>query len=117
MSSAGRSKVGFPALYEDDDQRSIRKSEVEELSKHSGKNVKGYMAKSQLDAVNRLHEEETHKKQAEAIKHDPTLAATLHGNKPHKGAIIDKQLMEEEADMLMKKKGNKRSGSMPGGNY
>ena len=41
--------------------------------------------------------------------------ATLHGNKPHKGAIIDKQLMEEEAAMLMKKK--KSSGSMPGSHY
>jgi hypothetical protein len=35
--------------------------------------------------------------------------ATLHGNKPHKGAIIDKELQEED-EALLRKKGDAKTG-------
>ncbi|KAK0710117.1 hypothetical protein B0T26DRAFT_652032 [Lasiosphaeria miniovina] len=113
MSAAGQSNVDCPNMYEDDDQRSFKRSEVDKLSRHSGVNVKGYMGSAQASEVNRLYDEEISRKQAEAMKKDPTLAAsfplyscrcaTLNGNRPAKGAIIDKELMEEEAAMLRKK--------------
>lgn len=37
------------------------------------------------------------------------MQATLHGNKPHRGAIIDKELQDEDEAML-KKKGDAMTG-------
>ncbi|KAK3690467.1 hypothetical protein B0T22DRAFT_193290 [Podospora appendiculata] len=109
------SKVGFANTYEgaDDSQRKISKSEIEEQSRHSNVNLKGYLPKDQPDALNHLYEEEIREKRAEAIKKDPTLAATLHGNKPSKGAMMDKELQAEEEAMLRKK----RTDSMSGNSY
>ncbi|KAK4238135.1 hypothetical protein C8A03DRAFT_44091 [Achaetomium macrosporum] len=109
MSNAGHSNVGFPSLYEAQNQRTFKQSEVDELTQHTGENVKGFMPKDQLGEVNRLHAEESQRKREEQIKKDPTLAATLHGNKPHKGAMIDKELQEEDEAML-KKKGDATTG-------
>lgn len=39
--SLGRAKV--LAHVDDDDQRSVPKSEIDELTQHSGKNLRGYM--------------------------------------------------------------------------
>ncbi|KAK3319596.1 hypothetical protein B0T19DRAFT_445399 [Cercophora scortea] len=90
------SKVGFANTYEaaDDSQRKISKSEVEEQSRHSNVNLKGY-----LPIRVKIRE-----KRAEAMKKDPTLPATLHGNKPSKGAMMDKELQAEEEAMLRKKR-------------
>ncbi|KAL2134845.1 hypothetical protein VTI74DRAFT_10651 [Chaetomium olivicolor] len=104
MSYQGNSHVGFPSLYESQNQRNIKKSEVDELTRLTGENVKGFTARSQAGEVNRLHEQEIQREQAERIKKDPTFAATLHGNKPHKGAIIDKELQEEDEALLRKKR-------------
>ncbi|KAK1828066.1 hypothetical protein QBC39DRAFT_360266 [Podospora conica] len=111
--SLGQSKI--LAHVEDDDQRSISKSELDELSKRSGKNVRGFMPNSQMDQVNRLGAMQMEQRRAEAMKKDPTLAATLNGNKPHKGARIDKQLNEEDDEMIRKmeaRKERKRSVGM-----
>lgn len=43
MSYAGNSKVGFPNIYEDSNQKNIKKSEIDEMTRHSGENVKGFM--------------------------------------------------------------------------
>ena len=58
--------------------------------------------------------------EAKAAQKDPTLPATMHGNEPSKGAKIDKEIEEEEAEMLAKKDaasgGNKKGGTgMPTG--
>ncbi|KAH6843319.1 hypothetical protein B0I37DRAFT_418430 [Chaetomium sp. MPI-CAGE-AT-0009] len=113
MSYQGGSNVGFPSLYESQNQRKHTKDEVDEMSRHTGENVKGFMPKSQAEEVDRLHTEEArltpNPKQAENLKKDPTLAARLHGNAPAKGAIIDKELQEEDEAALRKK-----SDSLPG---
>ncbi|AEO63903.1 8478ce57-0e0f-4443-9313-668c123ad2c2 [Thermothielavioides terrestris] len=103
MSYQGHSNVGFPSLYESQNQRNVKQSEVDELTRHTGENVKGFMPKGQAREVNRLHEQEVHRHQAENMKKDPTLAARLHGNKPAKGAMIDKELQEEDEAQLRKK--------------
>lgn len=41
--------------------------------------------------------------------HHPPQQATLHGNKPAKGAVIDKELQEEE-EALLKKKADAMAG-------
>ncbi|KAJ4288703.1 hypothetical protein N0V88_007237 [Collariella sp. IMI 366227] len=83
MSYQGNSNVGFRSLYESQNQRNIKQSEVDELTRQTGENVKG--------------------EQAERFKKDPTYAAELHGNKPSKGAMIDKELQEEDEAMLRRK--------------
>jgi len=40
---AGYSKVGIPNVYDDDEQRSISKADIEAHSQHSNVNVKGYL--------------------------------------------------------------------------
>ncbi|KAK4184102.1 hypothetical protein QBC35DRAFT_367971, partial [Podospora australis] len=103
MSYAGASNVGFPNIYEGSNQKNVKKSEIDELSKTSGENVKGFMPKNQADAVNRLYEQDIQRKQAEALKKDPTLAAQLHGNRPSRGAMVDKELELEDEETLRKK--------------
>ncbi|KAK4118493.1 hypothetical protein N657DRAFT_659562 [Parathielavia appendiculata] len=103
MSSGGHSNVGFPSLYESQNQKHYKQSEVEELQKHTGENLKGFLPKDQEAEVNRLRSQDVQRRQAENLKNDPTFAATLHGNKPHKGAIIDKEIQQEEAEQLRKK--------------
>ncbi|KAL2018098.1 hypothetical protein VTK56DRAFT_1284 [Thermocarpiscus australiensis] len=108
MSSAAHSNVGFPPLYESQNQRNVKRSEMDELRKLTGENIRGFRPQDQVDEVNRLHMQE--RQQAEALKTDPTLAATLHGNQPHKGAVIDKELQEEDEALLRKKKGDALPG-------
>ncbi|KAK0744445.1 hypothetical protein B0T21DRAFT_407548 [Apiosordaria backusii] len=103
MSYAGHSKVGFPNIYEDDNQKNIKKSEVEEATRHSGKNVMGFMPKDQAAEVNKLYEERSKKEFAETIKKDPVLASTMNNTKPSRGALIDKEILEEERVILAKK--------------
>jgi hypothetical protein len=43
MSYQGNSHVGFPSLYESQNQRNYAQSEVDELTRHTGKNIKGFM--------------------------------------------------------------------------
>ncbi|KAK3315809.1 hypothetical protein B0H66DRAFT_624517 [Apodospora peruviana] len=118
-SHSWHSKVGLPNDYENDNpgQRNISPSQVEEMSRHTGINIKGYRLQDRAAEVNRLHEQEIHERQISAMKKDPTLAATLHGNKPHKGAMIDKEIMEEEEEIMRKKNMKKGSNSMTGATH
>lgn len=43
MSFQGHSNVGFPALYESQNQRNIKQSEIDEMTKHTGENLKGFL--------------------------------------------------------------------------
>lgn len=43
-SNAGQSNVGYPNIYGNDDQRNIALSEVDEVTRESGKNLRGYMS-------------------------------------------------------------------------
>ncbi|KAL2177526.1 uncharacterized protein P884DRAFT_292222 [Thermothelomyces heterothallicus CBS 202.75] len=104
MSNAFNSNIGFPSLYESGDQRTHAHGEASEFRRRTGENVEGFLPKGQAGELNRLHTEEIQRKQAENLKKDPTLAATMHGNAPSKGAIIDKELQQEDEAVLSKKK-------------
>ena len=39
---------------------------------------------------------------------DPTAPARLHGNEPSKGAKIDKEIADEEAEIIAKKDAKKK---------
>lgn len=41
--------------------------------------------------------------ESKAAQKDPTLPARMHGNEPSKGAKIDKEIEDEEAEILAKK--------------
>ncbi|KAK1759878.1 hypothetical protein QBC47DRAFT_373225 [Echria macrotheca] len=95
-----QSKIFYPFLGEDDEQRNVAQAEIKELTKHTGKNLKGYLPKDQVEEVKRIEAQEIIEKQAEAVKKDPTLPATLHGNRPARGAMVDKELMVEDEETL-----------------
>ncbi|GAB1315525.1 hypothetical protein MFIFM68171_05735 [Madurella fahalii] len=103
MSYQGNSNVGFRSLYGSQNQRNTKQSDIDELTRRTGENVKGFLPKDQQGEVDRLYEQEMQRKKNEAIKKDPTLAAQFHDNRPHKGAMIDKELQEEDEAMLKKK--------------
>ncbi|KAI9828069.1 MAG: hypothetical protein M1832_003596 [Thelocarpon impressellum] len=102
-----KSEVGNSAVYQAEEQR--------EKEHHAGEHHKGERYhegnknKDQRSLANKLDDEERrdhdHKKdpQTEALKHDPTLAAKLHGNKPSRGAVIDAEIQAEEEAELEKK--------------
>ncbi|KAH6618250.1 hypothetical protein B0J18DRAFT_436928 [Chaetomium sp. MPI-SDFR-AT-0129] len=114
MSRRASSNVGYPGLYESDNQKNRPQEEIDELTRHTGENVKGYLPKSQREEANRLQLEETHRLQEAKMKKDPTLAAQLHGNQPAKGAVIDKELQEEDEAALRKKQ---HKDALPGKKY
>ncbi|EGO54461.1 hypothetical protein NEUTE1DRAFT_103911 [Neurospora tetrasperma FGSC 2508] len=99
-----------PHHHPDGDQRHVPTDEVDNLVRHSGKNIKAYRPREQVAALNEHLMEETQKLREEAIKKDPTRAAELHGNKPCKGALIDKELAEEDAAELRKKEQKLKQG-------
>jgi len=87
----------------DNNQRNISQSDIDDATQHSGKNLKGYRPEDQINAVNQMRMEGAQKGQAEATKRDPTLPATLHGNQPHPGARVDKELRDDDEATVRKK--------------
>ncbi|KAI1016510.1 hypothetical protein LB503_010290 [Fusarium chuoi] len=83
-----QSNVGYPSSYEGGDQRHYRREEVREEVREEGRthpnvNPGGYR-----------------------------FSATMHGNKPSRGAEIDADLAREDAEQLERKKD--KTDSMPG---
>ncbi|KAF5567862.1 hypothetical protein FNAPI_436 [Fusarium napiforme] len=106
-----QSNVGYPSLYEDGDQRDYSKEEVREANRtHPNVNIEGYLNKQGI--MNELQEADTNRIVSDRMKHEPGFAATMHGNKPSRGAEIDAELAREDAELLEKKKG--KTDSMPG---
>lgn len=61
--------------------------------------------KNRLDRQQKRYQEPDEKElDVQRAQKDPTLPAQVHGNEPSKGAKIDKELKEEE-DEILKKKG------------
>ncbi|KAM5372971.1 hypothetical protein ACJZ2D_007182 [Fusarium nematophilum] len=105
-----RSSVGYRSTYETGDQQRYSTSEVAEIGHMHGINTAGYMDKNKI--VNQLYDEDIQSRINDRIKNDPGFSATLHGNKPSKGAKIDASIAAEEAELLQKMK--KRRESMSG---
>ncbi|KAL1836511.1 hypothetical protein VTJ49DRAFT_5051 [Mycothermus thermophilus] len=103
MSSQAQSSVGMRSIYESGDQRNYSQADVEEQSRQSGKNIKGYMPKDQVRKLDKLYMEQVEREREEHAKNDPTWIAHQHGRRPSQGAIIDKEIQEEEEAYLRKK--------------
>ncbi|KAJ5620228.1 hypothetical protein N7510_004212 [Penicillium lagena] len=85
---AGQSSVGHAAFYEAGDQRNEPQSVINERERYKeGKSSTSY------DRSN----------EAELSKSDPTKPAQLHGNKPSRGAEIDRELQMEDEQRLREK--------------
>ncbi|KAH0287547.1 hypothetical protein M436DRAFT_57836 [Aureobasidium namibiae CBS 147.97] len=113
---SGTSNVGNSAVYEAQDQRTYKDSEINEAKQearfHEGKehSHQANDSKDERTIANKLEREEKREKegeekslQAQQIEKDATLPARSHGNEPSKGAKIDQQIAEEEAAELAKK--------------
>ncbi|OIW30844.1 hypothetical protein CONLIGDRAFT_630756 [Coniochaeta ligniaria NRRL 30616] len=112
---SGNSSVGNSQVYEAGDQRNVKNSELPKGERFHEGNVNAHSAtdsKDQRSIANRLAAEERKEAQEEeesASKKDPTAPAIAHGNEPSRGAKIDKELQEEEEELLRKK-----GDAMPG---
>ncbi|KAL2849049.1 hypothetical protein BJX68DRAFT_267390 [Aspergillus pseudodeflectus] len=113
-----QSKVGNRSIYEDGDQRHEPRSVIKERERYeqgekgSHKNID---SKDQRSIANKLaaqehgsssHHHHLHPDnqfEAELSKQDPLKPALLHGNKPSKGAKIDKELQEDDERRLREK--------------
>ncbi|GAB7343059.1 hypothetical protein MBLNU457_1146t1 [Dothideomycetes sp. NU457] len=113
---SGTSNVGQGSVYEAGDQVNYKNSEIDQAKKedryHEGKehSHKANDSKDERSIANKLGREEKREKEADKdseevadMKKDPTLAAKNHGNEPSKGAKIDKEIQDEEEEILKKK--------------
>ncbi|KAL5343145.1 hypothetical protein BJX70DRAFT_354675 [Aspergillus crustosus] len=120
-SSSTQSSVGRGAFYEAGDQRTEPRSVINDHERYE-QGEKGSHStidsKDQRSIANRLaaqskEDDSTHhhnrdiQPEAELSKNDPTKPAKLHGNKPSKGAQIDKELQEED-ELRLREKGIKK---------
>jgi hypothetical protein len=56
MSFQGHSNVGFPSLYESQNQKNHKQSEVDELKKHTGENLKGFLHSRSISCLHAASE-------------------------------------------------------------
>ncbi|KAK3049804.1 hypothetical protein LTR09_008980 [Extremus antarcticus] len=108
------SNVGDSSAYGADDQRNYSKGEKPEAERFQEGKENSHKAndpKDERSIANKLEREskregerdEEKDLETKQLKQDPTLPARAHGNEPSKGAKIDKQLEDEEAEILKKK--------------
>ncbi|VUC31540.1 unnamed protein product [Clonostachys rosea] len=95
------SSVGDRRSFGSDGKEKYSTEEVASVTAHTGINVKGYQ--NPMDVMNDLHEEQDQKRMEDRFMREPAYAATMHGNKPSKGAKIDAEIAREEAEMMEKK--------------
>ncbi|KAI1498913.1 hypothetical protein F5X99DRAFT_391826 [Biscogniauxia marginata] len=109
---AGHPSTGVPSTYEDGDQQNYRREDIHNEQKHHFVNAEGYMPKRRNNIMNEMLEENVQGMVADRYKKDPTFAATMHGNKPSKGAQVDARIQAEEQEQLRKKQD--KTDSLPG---
>jgi len=121
---SGQSSVGGRGVYEAGDQRVPPDSEKPENQRKPYEEGKenSHLAndsKDERSISNRLAAAESvndstsgkiKSKETKAAEIDPTLPAKLHGNEPSKGAKIDKELEEEDAELMKKKEKTSKKG-------
>ncbi|KAJ9133499.1 hypothetical protein NKR19_g9022 [Coniochaeta hoffmannii] len=114
---SGNSNVGNSQVYEAGDQRNAPRSEQNQAERFHEGNTHAHSAtdsKDQRSIANRLAAEEKKESQRDSgeqglNKKDPTAPAIAHGNKPSRGAEIDKELQEED-EAILRKKGDALAG-------
>ncbi|KAI0897373.1 hypothetical protein F4806DRAFT_398124 [Annulohypoxylon nitens] len=109
---SGYSNVGQSSVYEDGDQKNLKRSEQPSRPRYEEGVEHSHLpndSKDERSIANRLANEERKLNREEddpetkALKQDPTLPAKLHGNEPSKGAKIDADLQAEEEEYLRRK--------------
>ncbi|KAL9109203.1 MAG: hypothetical protein Q9227_006128 [Pyrenula ochraceoflavens] len=111
---SGQSNVGSGGIYEAGDQRNVPRSEAQDAARYHKGQKHSHVpndSKDERSIANKLAREEQRQKEGETVdseearlsKKDPTLPAQVHGNEPSKGAKIDKEIEEEDAEILRKK--------------
>ncbi|PSK38093.1 hypothetical protein C1H76_0071 [Elsinoe australis] len=109
---SGTGSVGNSQVYEAGDQRTSKDSENQADRFHEGKDHshKANDSKDERTIANKLAREEKREKEGEQqdleterLQKDATLPAKAHGNEPSKGAKVDQELADEEAEILKKK--------------
>ncbi|KAM0715840.1 hypothetical protein Q7P37_008354 [Cladosporium fusiforme] len=113
---SGMSNVGGSSVYEAGDQRTEKDSVIQAQEAanrfHEGKenSHKANDSKDERTIANQLEREAKREKEPSPeapevteSKKDSTLPARNHGNEPSKGAKVDQELKEEEAEILKKK--------------
>ncbi|KAI0516753.1 hypothetical protein F5B22DRAFT_646491 [Xylaria bambusicola] len=104
--------TGTASIYEDGDEHNYSREAIRGEQRHHLQNVEGYMRKDQNRGMNDMLSEDTQAQINERYKTDPLYHATMHGNKPSRGAQQDAEIQAEEAEMLRKKQ--EKTDSMPG---
>jgi len=116
---SGTSSVGNAGVYQADDQRTVpdsEKNKAERFSEGKEHSHEPNDSKDERSIANRLSNEEqkdeddagrTSTKGAKTAEQklgeeDPTAPARAHGNEPSKGAKIDKEIADEEAEIIAK---------------
>jgi len=124
-SGSGMSSVGSAGVYEAGDQRNPPDSEKNQQQAYDAGMPHSHMpndSKDERSIANRLANEErkgkddegttsTKKEKTEEQKlgeDDATAPARMHGNEPSKGAKVDKELQDEEAELIAKMDAKKK---------
>ncbi|KAI2635428.1 hypothetical protein GGS21DRAFT_81740 [Xylaria nigripes] len=100
---SGHPTTGTPSVYEDGDERNYAREDIRNEARHHLRNAEGYMRKDQKRAMEEMLSEDTQVQIEERYKNDPLYRATMHGNKPSRGAVQDAEIQAEEAELLRKK--------------
>ncbi|GAM90150.1 hypothetical protein ANO11243_081900 [Dothideomycetidae sp. 11243] len=105
---SGTSNVGNAGVYEANEQKAVEE-QPERFEEGKENAHQANDSKDERSIANKL-ERETKKDESneesletQQLKKDPTLPARAHGNEPSRGAKIDKEIMDEEAEILKKK--------------
>ncbi|TRX93067.1 hypothetical protein FHL15_005935 [Xylaria flabelliformis] len=116
---SGHPTTGTSGTYEDGDEHNYSHRAIHDEQRHHLHNVEGYKPTKMCDEletvsrtafVNRVFQ--TQAQIEERYKTDPLYRATMHGNKPSRGAQQDAEIQAEEAEMIRKKK--EKTDSMAG---
>ncbi|KIK61385.1 hypothetical protein GYMLUDRAFT_225061 [Collybiopsis luxurians FD-317 M1] len=111
MSGSMQSNVGNSQLYEANEQRTYKASEVDPRGKfeyppenaHNGLDSKDERSLgNRLAAAEKFGLDNTSNKEKDTIT-DPLKPAQMHGNEPSRGAQIDAELQREDEETLRNK--------------
>ncbi|KAI0191678.1 hypothetical protein EV127DRAFT_427526 [Xylaria flabelliformis] len=109
---SGHPTTGTPGTFEDGDEHNYSHRAIHNEQRHHLHNVEGYKPKDQHKAMDAMLSEDIQVQIEERYKTDPLYRATMHGNKPSRGAQQDAEIQAEEAEMIRKKK--EKTDSMAG---
>ncbi|KEF55386.1 uncharacterized protein A1O9_08136 [Exophiala aquamarina CBS 119918] len=108
---SGQSNVGNSGVYEAGDQRNQAENQRTPYEEGQSNSHQDNDSKDQRSIANRLaqaspqNDDTSGKDKSDETKAgeiDPTLPAKMHGNEPSRGAKVDKNIADEEAEIIRK---------------